>query len=149
MRIIKRDITTIRSGVLVNGVNCQRAMGSGVAKAYMEKWPRVYRQYVSWDKADMHLGLVDFVLVEWPYEVYVANCWTQEYYGRDGKRYASTAHIAMCLAHVVEFGIARSLPVYTPWVGCGLGGVSQGEVRQIIEDVERQYNTTITVCEID
>lgn len=33
MKIINKDITTLKKGILLQQVNCQNAMGSGVAKA--------------------------------------------------------------------------------------------------------------------
>lgn len=41
MNIIKKDITTIDEGVILHQVNCQNAMGSGVAKALFSKWPQI------------------------------------------------------------------------------------------------------------
>lgn len=41
MKIINKDITTLKKGILIQQVNCQNAMGSGVAKAIYQKLPQV------------------------------------------------------------------------------------------------------------
>lgn len=45
MKIINKDITTLKKGILLQQVNCQNAMGSGVAKAIYTKWPIVKEEY--------------------------------------------------------------------------------------------------------
>ena len=45
MKIINKDITTLKKGILLQQVNCQNAMGSGVAKAIYLKWPIVKEEY--------------------------------------------------------------------------------------------------------
>ena len=45
MKIINKDITTLKKGILIQQVNCQNAMGSGVAKAIYQKWPQVKNEY--------------------------------------------------------------------------------------------------------
>ena len=45
MKIINKDITTLKKGILLQQVNCQNAMGSGVAKAIYTRWPIVKEEY--------------------------------------------------------------------------------------------------------
>jgi O-acetyl-ADP-ribose deacetylase (regulator of RNase III) len=146
MNIIQKDITTVERGVLINGVNCQRAMGSGVALAYMTKWPEVRSQYMRFDKIAMWLGKFEPVLVD--KDLYVANCWTQEYAGSDGRRYADIGAIMASVGQAMLFARARGLPVYTPWVGAGLGGLSQMEVQGALQIMENLFEIPLTVCEI-
>lgn len=145
MRIIHKDITTVERGVLINGVNCQRAMGSGVAKAYYTKWPQVREEYM---KSEMVLGNFEPVTII-ENELYVANCWTQEFYGRDGKKYADTSSIYHSVFDATTFAQDLSLPLYTPWVGCGLGGISKVEVFSLLEDIEKFTNVDITICQLE
>lgn len=145
MKIIEKDITTIPGGIILNGVNCQDVMGSGVAKALFTKWPKVKEQYHAIGKENMHLGLVDFVQVE--ENTIVANCWTQEFYGSNGKRYASVDAVRECATKVFEqFGGK----IYTPQIGCGLGGLSwEKEIEPLFLELEIKYNTVdLTVCVI-
>lgn len=147
MRVINMDITKVDVGVLINGVNCQDAMGSGVARAYFEKWPQVKQQYHVWTKDKMHLGKFDPVIIEHD-RLYVANCWTQEYFGSDGGVYADYGAIIASVTQAVLFARAKSLPVYTPWVGCGLGGLEEKQVAIILREIEYYTGHKITVCEL-
>ena len=72
MNYINQDITTIAEGVLLNGVNCQKAMGSGVALAYLKKWPQVKEVYMATEPV---LGNASIICIEHK-NLYVANCYT-------------------------------------------------------------------------
>lgn len=146
LNIIQKDITTVDKGVLINGVNCQDAMGSGVARAYFEKWPKVKAEYHAVGKANMRLGRFEPVHVE--RDVYVANCWTQYNYGSDGRRYADTGAIMASVGQAMLFARDKNLPVYTPWVGAGLGGLSQLEVQGVLQIMSNLFEIPVTVCEI-
>ena len=147
MKVIQKDITTVDSGVLVNGVNCQRAMGSGVARAYFTKWPQVRKQYMEIFKEAMYLGRFTPVVIV-PCQLYVANCWTQEFYGRDGAVYADYGAILASVSQAAMFARNNNLDLYTPWVGCGLGGLDQNQVKNILECIEEITKVNITVCEV-
>ena len=147
LRYINKDITTITSGIILHGVNCQNVMGSGVAKALYTKWPEVKIQYHTLGKLNMLLGLVQVVSVaDAPW---IFNCFTQMFYGRDGK-YASpeairqVLHVSCANAHVM--GIEA---IYLPRIGCGLGGLDWDTdvLPHIQECVELYPHINITVCD--
>lgn len=147
---IHKDITTVKGSnekkaIIAHGVNCQRAMGSGVAKALYEKWPSVRRMYMQVPVEHMTLGKVQTIDVE-P-NTYVANCWTQEYYGRDFKRYANPLAIYSCLSKCVELCISLNADLYIPRIGCGLAGLDwnkdvQPMIEQLADDIP------IYVCDL-
>lgn len=145
MRIITKDITTVKSdAILINGVNCQRRMGSGVAKAYLDKWPQVKAKYL---KTPPKLGHVSYINVG--SKLYVANCYTQEFYGYDGKRYADLHSIRVSFSEAIQKCMLFSLDLYTPMVGCGLGGLDwDTEVKPALEKLEEYYGFEIIVCTI-
>jgi O-acetyl-ADP-ribose deacetylase (regulator of RNase III) len=149
MRVITKDITTVEKGVLINGVNCQRAMGRGVARAYFTKWPQVRKQYMEIFKEAMYLGQFDPVVIV-PHQLYVANCWTQEFYGSDGAVYADYGAILASLSQAAMFARKHGLDldIYTPWIGCGLGGLEQNRIKDLLEWIEEVAKVHITVCEI-
>ena len=76
MNMIEKDITTVESGFILHGVNCQRTMGSGVAKAIRAKWPKLYKEYKN---TIPMLGKVQLIHIN--ADLWVINCFTQEYYG--------------------------------------------------------------------
>ncbi len=77
MNYLNKDITTVEAPALIlHGVNCQRAMGSGVAKALYSKWPQVKEEYMKFSKEEMCLGKTASVKVD--DNLFVINCWTQD-----------------------------------------------------------------------
>jgi len=99
MNYLNKDITTVEAPALIlHGVNCQRAMGSGVAKALYSKWPQVREEYMKFSKEEMYLGKIAPVKVD--NNLFIINCWTQEKYGYDNSVYASAEGIKICLQHV-------------------------------------------------
>jgi len=150
LKIIKKDITTVERGVVGHGVNCQGVMGSGVAKAIKRKWPIVYENFIT---NDANLGSISFTKIfhnQYNYYVlYIVNMYTQEYYGIEANReYASRDAIKSSLLSLVELAFAYGIPVYTPKIGCGLGGLSwEKDVLPIYKDLAELYPTVeINVC---
>lgn len=153
---LKKDITTITEGVIAHGVNCQGAMGSGVAGALRRKYPQIFTRYSNicgmyTKNSSWLLGLVDFVEISRETDPFlmVANCFTQEYYGRDGKRYADPRAISQSIDKAIHVAVSVVVPLYMPKIGCGLGGLSwDEEIEPIIGEIANRYNTTIYVCDL-
>jgi O-acetyl-ADP-ribose deacetylase (regulator of RNase III) len=136
---IYKDITTVTRGIVVHGVNGKKAMGSGVALAIKNKWPIIYDKYM---ESDATLGDADIIEVE--LLLYVANCYTQESYGSDGKRYAEPGAILTSLTEVYEFAEV-GLSVNLPKIGSERGGLDwETEVLPIIEDLDNQFKSVET-----
>lgn len=147
MEYEKRDITTVQApGLIAHGVNCQNAMGSGVAKALFTKWPKVKSEYHKW--GSMVLGEAQFVEVET--ELIIANCFTQDRYGRDGRRYANASAIACALGKAARYALEREMnEIHIPKIGCGLGGLDWDEdVVPVLQTVERVNSIIIVVCNV-
>ena len=151
MNYLNKDITTVEAPALIlHGVNCQRAMGSGVAKALYSKWPQVKEGYMKFSKEEMRLGKTASVNVG--ENLFVINCWTQEKYGYDNTVYASAEAIKGCLQQVMvlckETQIAK---VFAPRIGCGLGGLNwDRDVLPIFENAEQKNpEIEITICDFN
>lgn len=142
------DITKVRVGVVAHGVNCQGVMGSGVAKAIRDEWPQVYRGFVNTPTGRGMLGKVDYCMIH--ENLIVANCYTQEYFGRDGRRYASLSAIEHCLVDLLAFCSHYGYVLYMPRIGCGLGGLDwDKEVKPLIESISYSFpNVQIRICSI-
>lgn len=157
VKIECRDITEVDFGIVAHGVNCQGAMGSGVALAIRNKWDIVYAPYrthiskhlAAGHKIEQLLGQVSFVSVS--SDVVVANCFTQLTYGYDGKRYASLAAVVISLSRTYDYARMHGLPVYLPKIGSDRGGLSwENEVYPAIVDTYMmcgEHPTTICVIE--
>lgn len=152
MRYETKNITEIETGIIAHGVNCQCRMGSGVALAIRNKWPKAYDSYIAVPKEIQHkfLGTAMIVMVgefEDENPLYVANCFTQLNYGRDNFKYASPDAISSSLEQCFIFGITKGLDLYIPKIGAGLGGLSwEIDVEPGILKLEDHYKTECTVC---
>lgn len=148
LKIEQRNLTFITHGVIAHGVNCQHAMGAGVAKDLYEEWPEVRETYMAMPKNQMKLGLVQPVRIN--QDLVIMNCFTQEYYGREkGRRYADPEAIQTCLNKVLLWMEHRNLyQLYMPFIGCSLGGLDwEKDVHPIIKDLSlHYYGVDITVC---
>jgi len=142
---LHKDITTIEYGIIAHGVNCQGVMGSGIAKAIKEKWPQVYIEYKKQPVGKEMLGLINMVYIN--DNLFVANCYTQLNYGKDGKKYASIDAIEKCLLECIFFSESLALPLYIPKIGCGLGGLDWStEIELIVNNFAQDVD--INVCEL-
>ncbi len=129
---VAMDITSIARGVVAHGCNCQGVMGSGVALAIREKWPSIYEPYKQLcagfeDKSKL---LKTCQVLHVTDDIYVANLFTQETYGYDGKKYAELSAVKYGLEMAVRAAKSLDLPLYTVKVGSVRGGLDW------IEDVE-------------
>ena len=159
MNKIVKDITTVTDGIIAHGCNCQGAFGSGVAGAIRAKWPSVYREYDEYVRhikpvmrADL-LGTVQMVNVYTDCNLntlFVANCFTQEFFGSDGKVYANIKSIEEALGNVAAFAELHNLPVYLPPIGCGLGGLDfHQDLEPILTKLEEEFPSVVFVlCDV-
>jgi O-acetyl-ADP-ribose deacetylase (regulator of RNase III) len=148
IRYIKKDITTVDVGVLGHGVNCQHKMRSGVAKTIREKWPEVYESYMGLPKGKTMLGATHVITIN--EDLHVANMYTQEFYGYDGKRYADLESIEMCTVDLLRYSLAYALPLYLPKIGSARGGLDwDAEIVPALNRSIRAVDDTaiINICE--
>lgn len=156
-----REVTSITKGVIIHGVNCQGAMGSGIAGAIARKWPGVRQTYLDTfnalgrlnvrptPRSSTLLGRIQPVKVD--SDLVVINAFTQDYFGGDGRVYASTDAIAAALSFTFDMLSDSSsdddpIQVYMPQIGCGLGGLSwDDQVEPIVNELmtRRPFKLTI------
>lgn len=155
------DITKVNSGIVAHGVNCRGVMNSGVAAAIRKKWPEAYikyrelyesvvTSYPSSSASSSLLGTCHVILIRQPIlpidGLWVANCFTQENYGSDGKRYADLNAIRSCLQYLFSFAKVYETEIHTVRIGCGLGGRDwDTEVKPIFEELYNSYQVPITI----
>ena len=117
---------------ILHGCNAQGVMGSGVAKIIKEQYFDAFAFYAQqYDEHGLKLGDVQFVPANGKV---IVNAITQEFYGRDGKRYVSYDAVAAAMRTVNRVlklsGINR---VAMPKIGAGLGGGDWDAIAAIIE----------------
>jgi len=139
---ITKDITTVETGLVVHGVNCQYRMGSGVALAIKNKWPAIFVRYL---ECEAKLGNLDIISIT--DDLSVGNGYTQDSCGYDGERYASDVALASVLEKAVVFCLEHDVDLYIPRIGAGLGGLDwDNDVVPILDQLDSECN--IHVCDL-
>lgn len=143
--LLKADITLETEGLIVSGCNLSGANGSGLAGALKAKWPVVYDRYMAiynkW-KAEgdifSNLGKIDVIHIQ--DNLYVANGFTQKFYGYDGRRYADPDAVKAVLKASFNFCSLYDIPLKTVKIGCDRGGLSwENEVEPILLELIVEY----------
>lgn len=143
------NICDVKTGIIIQQVNAQGVMGSGVAKAIRDKWPVVWNEYskvVRPNTIDMGKGYMGMMIpVQVSPDLFVCNIVGQQFYGRDStKRYTSYDALDDGLKRVRAFAQERfsisqdmkwvSAPeIHFPLIGCGLGGGDWAIVSAILD----------------
>lgn len=134
------DITTVTSGIILHQVNCQNAMGSGVARALFLKWPLVKTRYHEFNKnkqPEQLLGELDTFFVD--KDIMVANSYSQLNFGYSNKRFTNEQ---LLINNIIK--ISQKYPdqtIYIPFkIGAGLGG---GDWDTIYNGIKNLDNVTI------
>ena len=148
---------------IAHGCNMQGKMASGVAGQIARKWPEVKEDYLFWhsrpvsyndkgipiiERNPFKLGAVKHIYVD---HGCVYNLLTQEYYGNDGKVYASLEAIEKAL-NILADDINYHRSGYKAWnvglprIGCGLGGLDwETQVKPIFEKVSLAHQVNFYV----
>lgn len=136
-----KDITTNLRGLIIHGCNCQGVMGAGVAKAIKNKWPIVFEEFSKLPTGPELLGT--FQPVQINENLFVGNCFTQEYYGSDGKQYASLDAIRKSVGEACQFAKDNDLSLISPLIGCGLGGLPLSDLMNLYRELEDKFEIQI------
>lgn len=132
--IIKGDLFDAPEPALAHGCNTQGLMGAGIAKVFANKYPEMYRHYVG--LCAMRLFSVGSVLTWHAPDRIVFNLGTQINPGADARLFA--IHIA--LSNMAGLAVDMELSsVGIPMIGCGIGGLTWGDVGPCVRDVNITY----------
>ena len=132
---------------LAQGVNCQGAMGAGIATKFREMDEDMYQDYRDLcSRSGLPLGgLHTWRMADgrWIY-----NLASQFNLGKDARYPAIAASLTLALEHAVEHDVTS---IGLPRIGCGIGGLDWVGVRQVIEDVAERFATVrvVTVTPAD
>ena len=150
-------VDQVKQGIIIQQVNAQGVMGSGVAADIRRKWPQVYPEYAKVVGPNVVAGRQQnsfgrMIPVQVDTNLWVCNVVGQLFYGREpqkqpGGRYTSYDALANGLKKVRDFALANFVMsddlwmtrphIHYPLIGCGLGGGDWAIVKSII-DVELQ-----------
>ena len=132
------DITKVKSGIIVHGCNAQGVMGSGVAKQLRATYPDIFTDYTALLEAFNKCGYSPLGQVAWSdisADLVIANAITQEFYGRDDKKYVSYDALDAAFQRVASFPKASDCTIHIPFlIGAGLGGGNANIIQRIIEE---------------
>ena len=124
--VVGNLVQSVQSGLILQQVNCQGVMGSGIAKELRETYPVVWERYRDLcSRAAPQSLLGQAQLVQVTDSLYVANLFGQLRYGRDGHRYTSYDALDDALSALGDALVRSDLAltdIHHPLLGCGLGG---------------------------
>lgn len=128
----KGDLLSVTKGVIIHGCNAQGVMGSGVALAIKNKYPKAYDAYKRFEeKRGLQLSSVSMQQVA--AGLHVANMVTQEFYGRDLKvQYVSYGAIHLGFENLHGF-LDKDVTFHFPKIGAGLGNGNWNVIAELIE----------------
>lgn len=155
--IVRKNLLSVTEGIILHGVNCQGVMGSGVALQIRNKYPIVYDKYISIfnklkeeniDKRAL-LGTVQDVRIN--KDLYVFNCFTQLYYGKDNNiRYVDYEALENCLKTTIKtYNIIKLVnpnfksAIAFPKIGAGLANGEWTIIKEIIENTLGKHSEEI------
>lgn len=138
-------VTYIKEGNIFNlkdivnyahGCNCAGAMGKGIALQFKERYPSMYLEYKNLCKVgSFNLGDV-FI-----YDTgngFIFNLGTQKKW----KTKADKDAIKTALQKMLSFASSHNVQnIALPKIGAGLGGLNWADVKDIIDDLNNEYNT--------
>ena len=145
----KGNIINASEPIIAHGCNAQGVMGSGVAKAVKLRFPNAFDCYRRQHKEEgLKVGQVIYAPCE---EKIIANCITQRYYGRDGRRYVDYEAFRKCMKSIDAFTTAMKVNTYKdetitvamPRIGAGLGGGDWSKIEAIILEESHNFETVI------
>ena len=126
------NLLDVTEGVIIHGCNAQGVMGSGVALAIKNKWPKAYDAYKGFEK-NRGLRLASISMCRVANLLYIANLVTQENYGRDPKvRYVSYGAIHLGFEKLND-SYPEDTPFHFPKIGAGLGNGKWEDISTLIE----------------
>lgn len=133
-------IFRVDKGIICQQVNCQGAIGVGLSRDIIEKYPKVEDAYfqaiLSFDPTEL-LGKIKLVQVE--DELYIASLFTQFDYGnakKTGICYTDTNKLIKAIDTLAEKFPDKD--IYIPaYIGCGLSGGNWNEITGELFCLER------------
>lgn len=140
MEIINGNILDVTEGIIVHQVNCKGVMGAGLAKQIRNKYPEVYRSYVSIIKnstEDELLGYAQPVSVN--NTLSVLNLFGQIGYGTskvqtDYKAFEYALSRFSDTYNYIKDKHNNNIPIYFPYgIGCGLAGGDWNIISKLID----------------
>lgn len=157
MIILKGDLLETPFEIIAHQVNCRGKMGSGVAKQIKERYPVVYEDYARALKchgANAMFGMGQIVNQD---DHTIFNLFGQYNYGYDGEKYTNYKALENALDDAIckyryerNISLEIQLTIAIPYkIGCDRGGGDWKIVKQMLENIERDYNVVFVAYKLD
>lgn len=137
---IKGDITAINKGIILHQVNCQNAMGSGVAKAISSKYPIVkqkYHELFKTNSGEKLFGKLQGVVIN--ENLIIMNSFSQFSYGnayKNGICFTDMGKLVFNIKKALLYAEKNNTKLYIPKrIGCGLAGGNWDELYSQLKDL--------------
>lgn len=134
------NIVNVPKGVIMHQVNCQNAMGAGVARSLYEAYPLVKERYhmlahdPRFNTPEKRFSLVQPVTIS--KDLIILNSFSQFDFGNSkysGIIYTDENALMNNLLKLDQFAKDRNLPAYVPGrIGCGLAGGDWNKIENFI-----------------
>lgn len=135
------NMLQMEKGILVHGCNAQGVMGSGIAAQIRFRYPSVFEDYEGVHHNEgLKLGDVIFSEIDPAQGFYIANAITQQFYGKDGKKYVSYQGVYEAFLKIFREADDRGIDVHYPQVGAGLAGGEWGTIQSCIDAAWNEIN---------
>jgi O-acetyl-ADP-ribose deacetylase (regulator of RNase III) len=140
------DLLEAKEDIICHQVNCQGAFGAGIAKQIAKEYPESKKSYVEY--CERYNDILGDCLVTKEDDLWVANLFGQDYYGRYGYYYEKynrqTNYDALKKAMVLLVNEYPDKSYAFPYlIGCGLAGGDWEIVLGIIGDVFKDNSVVI------
>ncbi len=150
---IKGDIFKTTCVVIGHGVNCRGGFNSGIAGQIKSLYPNVREEYLSYHQnIGWELGDIQFVGCRDTFttstgivykNVIIANCATQDDYGREDKLYANYHAIERICKKLRHYCKEENHSLALPRIGCGLANGDWNVVYEIYNRVFHDINVKV------
>lgn len=129
----KGDLFQTSIKVIVHGCNDVGVMGSGVAKIIVDRYPEAYEVYRKYHRDNGKLEGGKLIVCATNGKI-IVNMITQNYFGKDGRKYAKYDWIADGF-HELDLRCSQDKieQIAMPMIGAGLGGGNWNVISAIIE----------------
>ena len=127
--------------LIVHGCNAQGVMGSGVAKAIREKYPKAFEEYAAFFQHHSKPPLGYIIVSKQPDGKEIINAITQPFYGKANIRYVSYDAIDIAMHSISQVYPAQAISM--PKIGAGLGNGHWPIIEQIIAYRLAEFDVTI------
>lgn len=153
VKIVYGNLFDTDAQIIAHSCNCRGAMGSGVAKQVKERFPNVYKAYVSCCNISRarNANLLGEVLFsdasgECPFEIgiecsieefpIIANVFGQDNFGYDGKQYTDLEALRNGFKAIYSVALFHHWKVAIPYkIASDRGGADWDVVYKMIEEI--------------